>query len=155
MTVSPVTLVTSLVVGLTLMGVASTVILRVQAQHDRLRLRMVRALAPHQKHGSGSASPAGSGVGLTTATVGLGSMLARLFGFDPGLAEHYLLRWWMALICTLAASVVTAKISVGLLGPIVWLAMPMEWIMLSCSSSAGPKGGGATSCLSNFPTRWQ
>jgi hypothetical protein len=122
--ISPIMLVSFLVVGLVLMSIASLVILRVQARHDRLRLRIERVIGPHRRRASDNALPATSGVGLAAAAEGLGPMLAKLFGFHPALADHYVLPWWAGLIATLTVSVVSAKVANGLAGNLVWLALP-------------------------------
>ena len=57
--------------------------------------------------------------------------MAKLFGFDPSLADHYLLRWWVVLIATLVVATVSVKAISGLTGILAWLAMPAGWIMLS------------------------
>jgi tight adherence protein B len=130
-TITPVMLVALLVTGLVLMSTASVVILRVQARNDRWHARMTHTLAPHRRSDIGIAQPATSGVGLAVAAGGLGPALGRLFGFDPALADHYVLRWWVALIATLTVALVTAKIASGLAGNLVWLAMPAAWVVLS------------------------
>jgi tight adherence protein B len=129
MNASPVLVISCFVAGMTLMTSASLMLLRVQARRDRLHLRIARTVGPHRR--SAAAAPATPGVGLAAAAEGLGPGLARLFGFDPALPDHYLLRWWLALAATLAVSVVSAKVASGLTGNRVWLAVPVMWILLS------------------------
>ena len=134
MTVSAAVVVGSLVAGLTLISVASVVILRVQAQRDRLSARIARTVAPHLASSIGSTlSTSSSGVGLAAGAEGLGPKLAGLFGFNPALADHYPLRWWAVLVATLTIAIISAKLASGLAGSWIWLVMPLEWIMLGRS----------------------
>lgn len=127
----PFTLLVCLVAGLVLMSVVIQVILRAQTRTENLRIRIKNVLKPHQRLGIGTVLPATSGVGLATVADGLGSRMAKLFGFDPSLADHYLLRWWVVLIATLVVATVSVKAISGLTGILAWLAMPAGWIMLS------------------------
>jgi tight adherence protein B len=128
---SPLTLLSCLVVGLVLMIVAVLAILRTQTRNDSLRAHIENVLKPHQRLGIGTVLPTTSGVGLATVTDGLGSRMARLFGFDPALADHYVLRWWVVIIATLVVTMVSVKVVSGLAGNLAWFAMPVGWIMLS------------------------
>jgi tight adherence protein B len=130
-TISPFTLLSCLVVGLVLMSVVILVILRAQTRNDMLRARIKNVLTPHRQLGIRTVLPTTSGVGLVTAADGLGSRMARLFGFDPALADHYVLRWWVVLIATLVVAMVSVKAISGLAGNLAWFAMPAGWIMLS------------------------
>jgi len=117
--------------GLALMGAAVLVILRVQGRNDRLRVHIKNVLEPHRQMGIGTVLATTSGVGLAAVADGLGSRMARLFGFDPRLADHYVLRWWVAIIATLVVAVALTKAVSGLAGSLAWLAMPAVWIILS------------------------
>jgi tight adherence protein B len=128
---SPTLVISFFVVGLVLMSIISLVILGVQTQQDRLRLRITRTVGPHRRRNIGNMPTANSGIGLAATTEGFGSILARLFGFDATLSDHYILRWWAALIATLVVAIVSAKIASGLIGNLVWLVMPVEWVLLS------------------------
>jgi tight adherence protein B len=127
----PIALLSCLVVGLVLMSIAVLVILRAQTRNDRLRAHIKNVLKPHQRLGIGTVLPTTSGVGLATVADGLGARMTRLFGFDPSLADHYVLRWWVVLIATLVVAMVSVKALSGLTGNLAWLAMPAGWIMLS------------------------
>ena len=131
MTPSPVIVVSSLVAGLMLLGLASMAILRVQARQDRLLARITNTVRLYQRRGIGTAAPATGGVALPDAAKGLGPLLARLFGFDPALQDHYVLRWWVVLIATLFLALVAAKLGSGLGGNLFWLGLPVGWVMLS------------------------
>jgi tight adherence protein B len=132
----PVTSLQTLVVssfasGLAVISIASVVILRMQAQQDRLRQRVRRSIGPYQKVKIDNATKAASGVGLAAAAEGLGPALAALFGFDPAVPEHYTLRWWVALCIAFVVSVLSAKMLAGLAGNLVWFAVPVVWVLLS------------------------
>jgi tight adherence protein B len=127
----PLALLSCLVVGLVLISVASLVILRAQTRNDRLRYRIDNVIKSHRRQSIGTVLATTSGVGLATVADGLGSRMAKLFGFDPALANHYVLRWWVAIIATLVVAMVSVKAVSGLAGNLVWLAMPAGWIMLS------------------------
>jgi tight adherence protein B len=58
-------------------------------------------------------------------------MLTAVFGFSLALHDHYVVRWWIVLIATLAVSVASAKVGSGLVGKLVWMGIPVEWIVLS------------------------
>ena len=132
MTASPVLLVSLLLVGLTLMGLFSVALLRLQARQEQARLRFVRVLSPFQRQHAGlEGAPASSGVALAATAEGLGPKLAALFGFDPELGDHYVLRPWMALAVTLIAAMAAARIGAGLLGKLAWLALPLVWVASS------------------------
>ena len=45
--------------------------------------------------------------------------------------DHYALRWWVALAATLTVAIFATKLASGLAGSLVWLAVPVEWILLS------------------------
>jgi tight adherence protein B len=130
MIASPVLLVSSCIAGLALMTIASSVILRDQARHDRLRSRISRTTGPYQRR-IGMASTATAGVGVATATEGVAPFLTKLFGFDLGRQERYLLRWWLALLATLSVTLLSAKLASRLTGNLVWLAAPVAWVVLS------------------------
>jgi tight adherence protein B len=130
-TASPVLVVSGCVAALVLMGSASVVILQAQARQDRLRLRITKTVTPHQRSRTASLLVTTSGVGLAAAGQGLGPTLAKLFGFDPRVTDHYLLRWWVALTATLVVSLLSAKILYGIAGTVTWFAVPAEWVMLS------------------------
>jgi tight adherence protein B len=149
--VAPVIVVSCFVVGLMLMSIASVVILRVQGQQDRLRLRIASTVGPHQRHSIGNTLPKTAGVGLAAATEGLGPTLAGIFGFDPALADHYVLRWWAALIATLTISITTAKLASGLAGNLVWLTMPVAWILLSRGFFTWCEGRRRNKLFTQFP----
>lgn len=131
MTASPTVLLTLLVVGLMLMGLASMVLLRMQARQEQVRLRFARVVGPYQRSSNSLALAPTSGVGFAVAAEGLGPFLAGLFGFDPALGEHYVLRWWVALAVTLMMAVVATKLGSGVAGPLAWFGLPLIWIVLS------------------------
>jgi tight adherence protein B len=116
---------------LVLMSVASVMILRVQARQDRLHLRIAQAVGPYQGRSLAGAPAATSGVGLAAAAEGLGPFLAKLFGFDPALPDHYVLRWWAGLVATLTIAIVSARVVSGLTGNLAWLTAPVMWVLLS------------------------
>jgi tight adherence protein B len=121
----------SLVAGLLMMSIASMMILRAQERQDRLHLRIARTVEPYQRRNITSSVTVSTGVGLAASAEGLGPFLAGLFGFDPELPDHYVLRWWVALIATLTVAIVAIKIASGLTGNLAWLAVPVMWIGLS------------------------
>ena len=131
MRTSPVLVVSLLGAVLVLMGIGTVVILRIQARQDRIRARTTRTLEPHRRRIVSQVSQATSGVGMTQATDGVGLLLGRLFGFDQNLSAHYPLRWWMALLVTLAIAIASARVGRGLAGDMIWLAAPVEWVILS------------------------
>ncbi len=131
MTASPVLLVTLLAMTLMLMGLASVALLRLQARQEAARLRFARVLTPYQRQRGSQGSAPSSGVGLAETAEGLGPKLAGLFGFDPELGDHYVLRWWVALAATLVIAVVATKLGSGVAGPLAWIGLPLEWVMLS------------------------
>lgn len=131
MTASPTVLLTLLVVGLMLMGLASMVLLRMQARQEQVRLRFARVVGPYQRSNNSLALAPTSGVGFAATAEGLGPFLAGLFGFDPALGEHYVLRWWVALAVTLMMAVVATKLGSGVAGPLAWFGLPLIWIVLS------------------------
>ena len=131
MTASPVLLVSLLFAGLMLMGLFSVALLRMQARQEQARLRFARVLTPFQRQRAGLEEAPTSGVALAATAEGLGPKLAALFGFDPDLADHYVLRWWVALAVTLVLAVAAAKIGTGLLGKLAWLGLPVAWVVLS------------------------
>ncbi|HEY4040858.1 MAG TPA: type II secretion system F family protein, partial [Rhodopila sp.] len=102
-----------------------------QARQDRLRLRITDTLKLYQRRGIGAAESASSGVGLPVLAEGLGPMSASAFGFDPALEDHYPVRWWIALTATLIIAIVGAKLGSELGGNLVWLGLPVGWIVLS------------------------
>ncbi len=128
---SPALLLSLLVVVLMLMGLASMALLRMQARQEEVRLRYARVLAPHQRQRASVDAAAATGVGFAEAAEGLIPKLAALFGFDPALKEHYVLRPWLALAGAFIAAGVAAKLGSGLMGRPAWLALPLGWVMLS------------------------
>lgn len=131
MNASPVVLVTLIVAGLMLMGLASVALLRLQARQDRARLRFSRIVSPYQRSRINQAQAPTSGVGFAATAEGLGPLLAGLFGFDLTLSDHYVLRWWIALAATLLIAVVATKLGSRLAGNLAWLGLPLEWVVLS------------------------
>jgi tight adherence protein B len=128
---SPFTLLLCLMISLILMSVVILVILRAQTRNDNLRNRIKNVLEPHQRPGIGTVLPTTSGVGLATVADGLGSRMAGLFGFNPALADHYMLSWWVAIIASLLVTMVSVKAVSALTGNLAWLATPAGWIILS------------------------
>ena len=128
----PVLLVSLLLVALMLLGLASVALLRMQARQEAARLRFARVLTPYQRQRASAEAPK-TGVGFAEAAEGLGPKLAALFGFDPALTEHYVLRPWVALAAAFAIAAVAVKLGSGLLGKPAWLALPVAWAMLSRS----------------------
>jgi tight adherence protein B len=128
---SPILLVSFIVLGLILMSSATAVLLRVQARHDQWRLRVQSAVGPYRRGSVGIALQVNSGVELAAAAKGLGPALAKLLGFDPALADHYKPRWPTALIATAIVAIVSVKVASGLAGNLVWLLLPVAWILLS------------------------
>ncbi len=133
MTASPALLATFLAIGLMLMGLASVVLLRLQARQNEVRLRFTRVLRPYQRQRAGQENGSTSGVGFAGATEGLGPMLAGLFGFDPALGEQYVLRWWVVLAGTFVLAVTATKLASGPAGNLAWIGLPLEWVVLSRS----------------------
>ncbi len=131
MTASPALLATLLLVGLMLMGLTSVALLRVQARQEQARLRFARVLSPFQRQRAGLEGAPTSGVGFAAAAEGLGPKLAALFGFDPALAGHYVLRPWVALAATFVAAGVATKLGSSLAGNLAWLGLPVGWVVLS------------------------
>ncbi len=131
MTAFTVLVISGLVVGLMAMSTATVVILRVQADREQLRTRIINTVRPHQRRQVAGTFSVGSGVGLTTSDQRLGIAAARLFGFDPGAPDHYVLSWWAALIATLIVTIILAKLLSGLVGSAVWIASPVAWVVLS------------------------
>ena len=133
MIASPVLLVTLCVAGFMLLSVASLVLLRIQARQDQLRLHIARVVGPYQRRATTLTVASTSGVGFAAAAEGLGPVLAGLFGFNPALSEHYVLRWWVALGAALIIAIAATKLGSGLAGNLAWLALPLEWVVLSRS----------------------
>lgn len=131
MSASPVLLVSLIAAGLMLMGLASMALLRMQARQEQVRLRFARVVGPYQRSRASEAEVSTSGVGFAATSEGLGPFLAGLFGFDPALGEHYVLRWWVALAGTLVLAVAATKLGSGLAGNMAWFGLPVEWIVLS------------------------
>lgn len=131
MIASPILLITLIIVALMLMGLASMALLRMQARQEQTRLRFARVVSPYQRSSTSLALAPTSGVGFAVTAKGAGPFLAGLFGFDPALGDHYVLRWWMALAVTLVVAVVATKIGSGLGGKLAWLGLPLEWVVLS------------------------
>lgn len=131
MTASPALLITLIVVGLMLMGLASMALLRMQARQEQVRLRFARVVGPYQRSRTSLASASTSGVGFAVTAEGVGPFLAGLFGFDPALGDHYVLRWWVALGATLLVAVMATKLGSSLGGKLAWFGLPLEWVMLS------------------------
>jgi tight adherence protein B len=117
--------------GLMLMSVASVVILGIQVRQDRLILRIDRVTGPYRRRTADMASAAIPGVGLARTREGFGPLLGIIFGFDLARQDHYALRWWVALAATLTVAIFATKLASGLAGSLVWLAVPVEWIVLS------------------------
>jgi len=128
---SPLLLVSLIVAVLMLMGLASMALLRLQKRQEEERLRFARVLNPYQRQRAGMDGASASGVGYAEAAEGLGPKLAGLFGFDPALAEHYVLRPWLALAATFVAAGVGAKLGSSLAGNLAWLGLPAGWVVLS------------------------
>ena len=134
MTASPALLISLLVASLMLMGLFSVTLLRLQARQEQARRRFVRVLSPFQRQRAGlEGVSTTSGVALAATAEGLAPKLAALFGFDPELGDHYVLRWWMALAVTLVVAVVATKVAAGLLSALAWLGLPVAWVVLSRS----------------------
>ena len=131
MLASPVLLVSLLVVVLMLMGLASVALLRLQKQQEETHARFARVLTPYQRQRTGLDGASTSGVGYAETADGLGPKLAALFGFDPALIEHYVLRPWMALAATFVVAGVATKLGSGLAGSLAWLGLPVGWVVLS------------------------
>jgi tight adherence protein B len=128
---SPALLVSLLVVILVLLGLASVALLRLQARQEETRVRFARVLTPYQRQRISGEGASTSGVGFAETAEGLGPKLTALFGFDPTLGEHYVLRPWMALAATFIIALVVTKLGSGLLGKLAWLGLPVGWVVLS------------------------
>lgn len=131
MLASPLLLVSLIVLVLVLMGLASMALLRLQKRQEEARLRFARVLNPHQRQRASLEGASTSGVGFAEAAEGVGPKLAALFGFDPALAEHYVLRPWMALAATFVVAGIAAKLGSSLAGNLAWLGLPAGWVVLS------------------------
>ncbi len=131
MTASPALLVTLIAMVLMLMGLASVGLLRLQARQEVARSRFARVLSPYQRQRTGLEAGSTSGVGLAEAAEGIGPMLAGVFGFDPALGEHYVLRPWVALAATFLIAGGATKLGTGVAGPLAWIGLPLGWVMLS------------------------
>ena len=131
MLASPALLVGLLVAVLALMGLASVVLLRLQSRQEETRLRFARVLTPYQRQRDSTGAVSTSGVGFAETAEGLGPKLASVFGFDPALSEHYVLRPWMALAATFIVAGVATKLGSSLAGNLAWLGLPMGWVVLS------------------------
>jgi tight adherence protein B len=114
---------------LLLMTAGSLVVLQLQARRDRWRARITRATAPHRPRAAADASD--EGVALAAVSEGLARVVARVFGFDPALQDHYVMRWWLAMLLTLLAAMAGSWLGAGLLGTPVLLAILPGWICLS------------------------
>ena len=151
MTASPILLIALLAMGLMSMGLASVALLRLQSRQEAARGRFHRVLSPHQRQREQLDGPPRSGVGLAMATEGLGPRLAALFGFDPELSDHYVLRPWVALALTLVAALVAAKLGSGFAGRLAWLGLPAAWAMLSRAFFNWCRSRRQTTLFEQFP----
>lgn len=131
MIVPPALLVTLAIVGFMLISTVSVVLLRIQARQDHMRLHIDRVLGPYQRRSASLAPEAIFDVGLAAAAKGWGPLLASLFGIEPALRDYYVLRWWLALGAALIIAIAATKLASGLVGNMVWLALPLEWVVLS------------------------
>ena len=131
MSASPALLVSLLAAVLMAMGLASVALLRAQARQEAVRLRYARVLTPYQRQRASLGGASTSGVGFAETAEGLGPKLAALFGFDPALTEHYVLRPWMALAATFVVAGVAAKLGSSFAGNLAWLGLPVGWVVLS------------------------
>ncbi len=131
MTASPVLLVALVAMALVLMGLASVALLRLQARQEAVRLRFSLVLSPYQRQRDSLESASTSGVGFAATAEGIGPALAGWFGFDPALGEHYVLRPWVALAVAFCIAAAATKLGSRLAGPLAWVGLPLEWVMLS------------------------
>jgi tight adherence protein B len=76
---------------------------------------------------------------------------ASIFGFHPGKADQYPVRWWVVLGVALVAARVAAGFVVGIAGPLGLISMPILWVVL-CRTFFGWVGGRRRSLLlQQFP----
>jgi tight adherence protein B len=127
----PALLVSLIVAGFLFLSAGSVVLLRIQARNDLVQQRFARVIGPHKRGSASLTAQPTSGVGLAAKRQGLGGRVTRLFGVDLALQEHYVVRWWVALIISLLTSIAVTKLGSGLVGDMLWLAVPVEWVVLS------------------------
>jgi len=65
---------------------------------------------------------------------------ASIFGFNPGKADQYPVRWWIVLGVALGAARVAAGFLVSIAGPLGLISMPILWVVL-CRTFFGWVGG--------------
>jgi tight adherence protein B len=127
---SRVTVLLACCTALLLLGASAVLVLRVQGERERLHRRVMRVTTPYQRRATATVV-ATTGVGLDDDVAGAARWLAKLFGFDPALREHYPLPWWVVLLGALTLAGVERVMVASLLSHASWLMLLPSWVWTS------------------------
>jgi tight adherence protein B len=119
------------IVGLLMMAACSVGILRLQARQEKMRQRVQSTAGPYRRRATEIPQAVTTGVALQEAKVGWVGRAQRILGFDPLLQDHYVMKWWLALILALVLATVLTDIASSLVGAVSWIALLPVWIFLS------------------------
>jgi tight adherence protein B len=101
-------------------------IMQEQKQRRRFTDRMRLVAAPYMK--VNILDEMGRAAGRPLPATWLVLMAARLFGYDPAHAEHYLMRWWIVLGAALIPARAVAEMVGIFAGPWSLLIVPVAWV---------------------------
>lgn len=108
------------------LGAAGLLISNAERRQQALALRTIRVL-PQGRHRPAATSIARERI--TTGTLALRA--ATLFGCDLPRAQIYPVRWWIALLGTVALGRIVAAAALPLFGPLGWLLWPLTCVYCS------------------------
>jgi tight adherence protein B len=136
------------VLGAATLGISA--IMHEQQQRRRFRERLALVAAPHAR-----ANPltvmGRSAASRSTPMAQVIAMAARLFGYDPARADHYLLRWSFALPITLAAARAAAALVGIMAGKWSLLVVPVAWVWFSRRLFSWSERRRRTALYTQFP----
>jgi tight adherence protein B len=136
------------VLGAAALGVSA--IMQEQKQRRRFRERLVQVAVPHTRVNPLTVM----GRSATARSAPMAQMIAaaaRLFGYDPARADHYPLRWPIALGITLAAARAVAALVGILAGTWSELVIPVAWVWFSRRLFSWSERRRRTALYTQFP----
>jgi tight adherence protein B len=119
-----------------LIGLAGAALLLDSGNRQRQRVgNRITRVGPTTQTG-----PAAPSLRLAAKPTGVLGGIAGLIGCDHARSHHYPMKWWLVPLLALVPGRVAVWLTIALVGPLAWLALPVVWYM-ACRTVYGAWDG--------------
>jgi len=116
--------------GLSGLGLSALMVVQGQSRQLRIKQRFETATAPHLRTRRMEAPRVLRSAPAQRPSSPIGRV-ASLFGFDASRPDQYPQKWYVVMGITLIISRLAVGLMVGLGGDMLWVALPIIWVLLS------------------------